>query len=71
MHLQPLLFGLAEELLCVSLELNIERLQEVMHSIRQQVWMDVKERDALIHSCISSYSHVHIGAVMTNCTGLQ
>lgn len=71
MHLQPLLFGLAEELLSVSLELNVDLLQEVMHSIRQQVRMEVKERDALIHSYISSHSHVHIGAVMTNCACLQ
>lgn len=70
-HLQPLLFGLAEELLSVSLELNVDRLQEVMHSIRQQVRMEVKERDPLIHSCICLHSHVQTGAVMTTCTGIQ
>lgn len=41
---QPLLFGLAEELLSVSLELNVERLQEVMDSIRHQVRMEGKDR---------------------------
>ncbi|TNM93922.1 hypothetical protein fugu_002098 [Takifugu bimaculatus] len=36
MMLQPLLFGLAEELLSVSLELNTDRLLEVMDSFKQQ-----------------------------------
>lgn len=52
MMLQPLLFGLAEELLSVSLELNTDRLLEVMDSFKQQVRRGVKERDPLIHSCI-------------------
>lgn len=59
MYLQPLLFGLAEELLSVSLELNVDRLQEVMHSIRQQVRMELKERDPLIHFCICSHPHAY------------
>lgn len=36
-HLQPLVFGLAEELLAISLELNATRLQEVLESLTQQV----------------------------------
>lgn len=50
--LQPLLFGLAEELLSVSLELNSDRLLEVMGSFKQQVRRVVRDRDPLIHSCI-------------------
>lgn len=49
---QPLLFGLAEELLSVSLELNTDRLLEVMDRFKQQVRIGVKERVPLIHSCI-------------------
>lgn len=36
-QLQPLVFGLAEELLAISLELNATRLQEVLESLTQQV----------------------------------
>lgn len=36
-QLQPLIFGLAEELLAISLELNAARLQEVLESLTQQV----------------------------------
>lgn len=36
-QLQPLVFGLAEELLSVSLELNAARLQQVLDSLTQQV----------------------------------
>lgn len=36
-QLQPLVFGLAEELLSVSLELNAARLQQVLDSLSQQV----------------------------------
>lgn len=52
MMLQPLLFGLAEELLSVSLELNTDRLLEVMDSFKEQVRRGVKESDPLIPSCI-------------------
>ena len=36
-QLLPLIFGLAEELLSISLELNTARLQEVLDSLTQQV----------------------------------
>lgn len=36
-QLQPLVFGLAEELLSVSLELNAARLQQVLDGLTQQV----------------------------------
>lgn len=36
-QLQPLVFGLAEELLSVSLELNAARLQQVLDSLTRQV----------------------------------
>lgn len=36
-QLQPLVFGLAEELLSVSLELNPARLLQVLESLAQQV----------------------------------
>ncbi|XP_034021021.1 type II inositol 3,4-bisphosphate 4-phosphatase-like isoform X2 [Thalassophryne amazonica] len=36
-QLQPLVFGLAEELLDVSLELDAERLQQVLDSLSQQI----------------------------------
>lgn len=36
-QLQPLVFGLAEELLSVSLELNATRLQQVLDGLTQQV----------------------------------
>lgn len=50
-QLQPLVFGLAEELLSVSLELNVTRLLQVLDSLAQQVrrkttgdifWRDTK-----------------------------
>lgn len=43
-QLQPLVFGLAEELLSVSLELNAAQLQQVLDSLTQQVrWEEQKQ----------------------------
>lgn len=70
MHQQPLLFGLAEELLSVSLDLDADRLQEVMHSIRQQVRMEVKGRDPLIPASVTFTCITCTGAV-TASTGIQ
>lgn len=43
-QLQPLVFGLADELLAVSLELNMSRLQQVLDSLTQQVRREEKHR---------------------------
>lgn len=43
-QLQPLVFGLAEELLAVSVELNAARLQRVLDSLAQQVSGEGKHR---------------------------
>lgn len=43
-QLQPLVFGLAEELLSVSLELNAARLQQVLDSLTQQVRREEEKR---------------------------
>ena len=42
-QLQPLVFGLAEELLSVSLELNVTRLQQVLDGLTQQVRREEEE----------------------------
>lgn len=42
-QLQPLVFGLAEELLAISLELNAAHLQEVLESLTQQVRREAVE----------------------------
>lgn len=57
LQLQPLLFGLTEELLSVSLELNAGRLQEVTDSIRQQVRME-KETQSFIP--VAFHAHIYI-----------
>lgn len=60
-QLQPLVFGLAEELLAVSLELNAARLQEVLESLTQQVRRDeveeTKEVVYLKHDFMFCFSH--------------
>lgn len=44
-QLQPLVFGLAEELLSVSLELNVTRLQQVLDGLTQQVRREGEEEE--------------------------
>lgn len=44
-QLQPLVFGLAEELLSVSMELDGARLQQVLDSLTQQVRRERTHRD--------------------------
>lgn len=44
-QLQPLVFGLAEELLSVSLELNVTRLQQVLDGLTQQVRREEEEEE--------------------------
>lgn len=53
-QLQPLVFGLAEELLAVSLELNAARLQRVLDSLTQQVRR--RREGSLTGSLVSSSS---------------
>ncbi|XP_041821254.1 type II inositol 3,4-bisphosphate 4-phosphatase-like [Chelmon rostratus] len=69
-HLQPLVFGLAEELLSVSLELNAARLQQVLDGLTQQTELFVHAlKDELVKSALLAIhnecsadcnsSHVH------------
>ncbi|XP_030287665.1 type II inositol 3,4-bisphosphate 4-phosphatase-like isoform X3 [Sparus aurata] len=68
-QLQPLVFGLAEELLSVSLELNVTRLQEVLDGLTQQTELFVHAlKDELVKSALllirsqrsdSASSHAH------------
>lgn len=43
-QLQPLIFGLSEELLATSLELNASRLEGVLENLTQQVRREEKEQ---------------------------
>ncbi|XP_049923957.1 type II inositol 3,4-bisphosphate 4-phosphatase-like isoform X4 [Epinephelus moara] len=74
-QLQPLVFGLAEELLAVSLELNAARLQQVLDSLTQQTEQFVHAlKDELVKSallaihnqCAASCnsSHVHSNGLL-------
>ncbi|XP_075307910.1 type II inositol 3,4-bisphosphate 4-phosphatase-like isoform X2 [Odontesthes bonariensis] len=74
-QLLPLIFGLAEELLSVSLELNTARLQEVLDSLTQQIEQLVHAlKDELVkgallaihNQCTSdcSGSHVHSNGLL-------
>ncbi|KAM9335796.1 type II inositol 3,4-bisphosphate 4-phosphatase-like isoform 1-T3 [Symphorus nematophorus] len=74
-QLQPLVFGLAEELLAVSLELNAARLQEVLDGLTQQTerfvhaLKDELVKSALLaihnhHSANSNSSHVHSNGLL-------
>uniref|UniRef100_A0A3Q3INQ3 Inositol polyphosphate-4-phosphatase type II B n=1 Tax=Monopterus albus TaxID=43700 RepID=A0A3Q3INQ3_MONAL len=69
-QLQPLVFGLADELLAVSLELNMSRLQQVLDSLTQQTNLLVHTlKEELVKSALleihnqctatSNSSHVH------------
>ncbi|XP_069574066.1 type II inositol 3,4-bisphosphate 4-phosphatase-like isoform X5 [Brachyistius frenatus] len=67
-QLQPLVFGLAEELLSVSVELNAVRLQQVLDDLRQQTEQFVHAlKDELVRSALlaihnqdaADSSHVH------------
>ncbi|XP_010777228.1 type II inositol 3,4-bisphosphate 4-phosphatase-like, partial [Notothenia coriiceps] len=61
-QLQPLVFGLAEELLSVSLEQNNARLQPVLHSLTQQTKQFVHAlKDELVKSAlIASHDHSNL-----------
>ncbi|KAI4793002.1 hypothetical protein KUCAC02_032993 [Chaenocephalus aceratus] len=61
-QLQPLIFGLAEELLSVSLEQNNARLQPVLHSLTQQTKQFVHAlKDELVKSAlIASHDHSNL-----------
>ncbi|XP_070785504.1 type II inositol 3,4-bisphosphate 4-phosphatase-like [Enoplosus armatus] len=74
-QLQPLVFGLAEELLSVSLELNGARLQKVLDGLTQQTDQFVHAlKDELVKSallaihnqCTANYnsSHVHSNGLL-------
>ncbi|XP_041841105.1 type II inositol 3,4-bisphosphate 4-phosphatase-like isoform X3 [Melanotaenia boesemani] len=74
-QLQPLIFGLAEELLSVSLELNAARLQEVLDNLKLQTELfvhalkDELVKNALlaIHDQVASRcnsSHVHSNGLL-------
>ncbi|XP_044039765.1 type II inositol 3,4-bisphosphate 4-phosphatase-like isoform X2 [Siniperca chuatsi] len=78
-QLQPLVFGLAEELLSVSLELNAARLQQVLDSLTQQTDQFVHAlKDELvkcallaIHNQFSANcncSHVHSNGLLCDNT---
>ncbi|TKS93268.1 Type II inositol 3,4-bisphosphate 4-phosphatase [Collichthys lucidus] len=74
-QLQPLVFGLAEELLSVSLELNAARLQRVLDSLTQQTEQFVHAlKDELVKSALLAIhnqrssdcdgSHVHSNGLL-------
>uniref|UniRef100_UPI0037E9B662 type II inositol 3,4-bisphosphate 4-phosphatase-like isoform X5 n=1 Tax=Semicossyphus pulcher TaxID=241346 RepID=UPI0037E9B662 len=74
-QLQPLVFGLAEELLSVSLEQNFARLQQVLDGLIQQTKLFVHAlKDELVKSallaihnqCAENYnsSHVHSNGLL-------
>ncbi|XP_074518281.1 type II inositol 3,4-bisphosphate 4-phosphatase-like isoform X2 [Halichoeres trimaculatus] len=74
-QLQPLVFGLAEELLAVSLEQNAARLQEALDGLAQQTEVFVHAlKDELVKSallaihsqCAANYnsSHVHSNGLL-------
>ncbi|XP_078019941.1 type II inositol 3,4-bisphosphate 4-phosphatase-like isoform X1 [Epinephelus lanceolatus] len=78
-QLQPLVFGLAEELLAVSLELNAARLQQILDSLTQQTEHFVHAlKDELVKSallaihnqCAASCnsSHVHSNGLLCDNT---
>ncbi|XP_056225650.1 type II inositol 3,4-bisphosphate 4-phosphatase-like isoform X1 [Seriola aureovittata] len=57
-QLQPLVFGLAEELLSVSLELNVARLQQVLDGLTQQTEQFVHAlKDELVKSALMAIHH--------------
>lgn len=74
-HLQPLIFGLAEELLSVSVEVNFGRLQEVLDSLNEQTSLFIDAlKDELVKSalleilnqstCNTGSSHVHSNGLL-------
>ncbi|XP_042372704.1 type II inositol 3,4-bisphosphate 4-phosphatase-like, partial [Plectropomus leopardus] len=74
-ELQPLLFGLAEQLLSVSLELDAARLQQVLDSLRQlteqfvHALKDELVKNALLEirsqrDAIRNSSHVHSNGLL-------
>lgn len=74
-HLQPLIFGLAEELLSVSVEVNFGRLQEVLDSLNEQTSLFIDAlKDELVKSalleilnqstCNTCSSHVHSNGLL-------
>ncbi|KAE8279440.1 Type II inositol 3,4-bisphosphate 4-phosphatase [Larimichthys crocea] len=78
-QLQPLVFGLAEELLSVSLELNAARLQRVLDSLTQQTEQFVHAlKDELVKSALLAIhnqrssdcdgSHVHSNGLLCDNT---
>ncbi|XP_078100378.1 type II inositol 3,4-bisphosphate 4-phosphatase-like isoform X2 [Sander vitreus] len=78
-QLQPLVFGLAEELLAVSLELNAAQLQQVLDSLTQQTEQFVHAlKDELVksallaihsqHSASDNSSHVHSNGLLCDKT---
>ncbi|XP_073331315.1 type II inositol 3,4-bisphosphate 4-phosphatase-like isoform X2 [Pagrus major] len=77
-QLQPLVFGLAEELLSVSLELNVSRLQQVLDGLTQQTELFVHAlKDELVKSALvlihnqrsdDSSSHVHSNGSLCDST---
>ncbi|CAJ1085730.1 type II inositol 3%2C4-bisphosphate 4-phosphatase-like [Xyrichtys novacula] len=78
-QLQPLVFGLAEELLAVSLEHNTARLQEVLEALAQQTELFVHAlKDELVRSALlaihnqfsANYnsSHVHSNGLICDNT---
>lgn len=58
MMLQPLLSGLAEELLSVSLELNIERLLEVMGQLQTAGEDRGKRKRSIIHVSVHAQTSI-------------
>ncbi|XP_037615004.1 type II inositol 3,4-bisphosphate 4-phosphatase-like isoform X1 [Sebastes umbrosus] len=75
-ELQPLVFGLAEELLSVSLELSAARLQQVLDGLSRQTEQFVhalkdnlvKSALLTIHSQFSPSSHVHSNGLFCDFT---
>ncbi|XP_038164200.1 type II inositol 3,4-bisphosphate 4-phosphatase-like isoform X1 [Cyprinodon tularosa] len=74
-QLQPLIFGLAEELLSVSVEVHLGRLQEVLESLKEQTTMFIHAlQDELVRSALLDInnrsaskdggSHVHTNGLV-------
>ncbi|XP_026177954.1 type II inositol 3,4-bisphosphate 4-phosphatase-like [Mastacembelus armatus] len=65
-QLQPLVFGLAEELLSVSLEMNATRLQQVLDGLTEQTELFVHAvKDELVKNSLSAIHNQYAA----NCTG--
>lgn len=69
-RLQPLVFGLAEELLAVSLEVNAVRLQKVLDALTRQTEEFIHAlKDELVKSSLLSLHKHHFSHCVYDCNG--